>query len=627
MERALYIEKFRNLGIKESQKLILNRSLEKGKMGNLVILIGENNSGKSNVLDALEEFGKGSMQERDRTLLDYSTESQLPKLSITNKISDSEFYTYGFDYNKNVTAKHTVAESQSNTPPCKVSEKVIANFLTAINSYENYYGSFYNNEINNLTARLKALKDPVDFKIAEPILNALFENLNCSISRRHGSSYRQRLINYAPSNSIMSYYASTFQDSDDKTVKLKKEYSDRFGVALIPTIYRYTEKQIQTRDLSDDGNSDFIKTVLRAINVKPEEVDNAYSTFKSTRNRGILTTEERKLNKKLEKVAVRFNQIYFRSAKNDEANYSFRFNLESSRIFISLFRGENDINLDYQSTGFKWFFNLYFTLICNNNLKPGNIIIMDEPATNLHIGGQMELRKFLKEFAVANDITVFIATHSPFLIDLDYLDELRVITMKDGISYIYNDFTTVNDDDPDTLKPIKLSLTVNNHMLLDPDKKVIFVEGITDYNYLTAFKKLYQKDDVVFLPINGLGNLNEDLDKRHKDIVKALQEIRRHNPILLVDGDAAGKNMKEFCEKNKTELKVFSLNEVDDSFKTIESLFSANDLTNLKIKDAAGNIEKRSSSSAVLKTFCSAESFSKATMNNFKKLFNFIDSI
>ena len=56
MERALFIEKYRNLGIEEPQRLVLNYSLKKGEMGNLVIVIGPNNSGKSNVLDALSTF-------------------------------------------------------------------------------------------------------------------------------------------------------------------------------------------------------------------------------------------------------------------------------------------------------------------------------------------------------------------------------------------------------------------------------------------------------------------------------------------------------------------------------------------------------------------------------------------
>ena len=56
MERALYIKNYRNIGFGKSERIVLNHSLEKGKMGDLVVVIGANNSGKSNVLDALCSF-------------------------------------------------------------------------------------------------------------------------------------------------------------------------------------------------------------------------------------------------------------------------------------------------------------------------------------------------------------------------------------------------------------------------------------------------------------------------------------------------------------------------------------------------------------------------------------------
>ena len=161
---------------------------------------------------------------------------------------------------------------------------------------------------------------------------------------------------------------------------------------------------------------------------------------------------------------ILFNKLYF----IEDATYAFKIDLESEKIFFSLFRGEQTISLDYQSTGFRWFFNLFFNLLNSTDLNPGDIIIMDEPATHLHVQGQKELRVFLKDFAIKNDITIVIATHSPFLIDLDYLDELRVIVNKENISSIENNFAAVNENDPDSLLPIKESLTVENHILVNP---------------------------------------------------------------------------------------------------------------------------------------------------------------
>ncbi len=51
-KRVLKLHQFRNLGRKSPAKLLLNSSFE-NKHGGLVILVGENNVGKSNVLEAL----------------------------------------------------------------------------------------------------------------------------------------------------------------------------------------------------------------------------------------------------------------------------------------------------------------------------------------------------------------------------------------------------------------------------------------------------------------------------------------------------------------------------------------------------------------------------------------------
>ena len=95
------------------------------------------------------------------------------------------------------------------------------------------------------------------------------------------------------------------------------------------------------------------------------------------------------------RLAKDFNDLYFA----EEDKYEFKMTFETGKVFFELNRGNSGISLDYQSTGFKWFFNLYFNLLSETSLKPGDIIIMDEPATNLHVKGMIELRAFLKDFA------------------------------------------------------------------------------------------------------------------------------------------------------------------------------------------------------------------------------------
>ncbi|MBO6072143.1 AAA family ATPase [bacterium] len=58
--RFVQISNFRNIGVSEKPQLIcINRSVNSDYIGNLVLLIGPNNSGKTNVLKALNILNEG----------------------------------------------------------------------------------------------------------------------------------------------------------------------------------------------------------------------------------------------------------------------------------------------------------------------------------------------------------------------------------------------------------------------------------------------------------------------------------------------------------------------------------------------------------------------------------------
>ncbi|GAA8156525.1 hypothetical protein NP05261_00210 [Helicobacter pylori] len=59
-KRVLKLHQFRNLGRNLPAELLLNSSFE--KHGGLVVLVGENNVGKSNVLEALKIFNDADVK-------------------------------------------------------------------------------------------------------------------------------------------------------------------------------------------------------------------------------------------------------------------------------------------------------------------------------------------------------------------------------------------------------------------------------------------------------------------------------------------------------------------------------------------------------------------------------------
>ena len=619
MERSLRIESYRNIGFKDEkshrERLVINNSLKKGELGDLVILIGANNSGKSNVLSALETFGKGQLQERDVTDLYMEGECRKPVLTLFARSQNNEDeFSYKKTYQQNDEVLYPETEEKD-----ELKFITIENFLQSLQDVAYIGRNFLGGSqlqvfFDSYSERIESKQfDNQDLNNA---INEVFSLFDALQRQGVGRTFLQQARN---TELVKEYNNSRNKEHKDYKTILNEKYSFNYGYNFIPSVISYENEEITNNSLitnfNNISNSNFFASVLHAINIDISTIKNAYDTFFKQKNKGVLSQLENKINKKLSSVSAKFNKLYF----IEDATYAFKIDLESEKIFFSLFRGEQTISLDYQSTGFRWFFNLFFNLLNSTDLNPGDIIIMDEPATHLHVQGQKELRVFLKDFAIKNDITIVIATHSPFLIDLDYLDELRVIVNKENISSIENNFAAVNENDPDSLLPIKESLTVENHILVNPEEKLVFVEGIIDFNYLTAFKKLFGKTNITFLPINGVGRTKEDCEK----ISQRLMKIRKKDPILLVDNDKAGNCMKDVNKENK-DFTILSLNQADSSFKTIESLFDPEDLKKFSLVDSEG--KKHASTSTVFKNqvLKNADEISKTTKQNFEKLFDLI---
>lgn len=634
MERSLRFEAFRNIGfgkendelMPKSERFVLSNSLTKGEIGNLVIVIGANNSGKSNVLDGLNIYGQNSISERDITDLSFDESCRNPKLKLSSKTDSGEEYAVEIDKNrksyiqfpKSVNEKIELIHSKDNFV-----ESLFQLVSLDSNSFENIVKENFKNYINLSESKEKCLEEFNDFdedkiqNIAKSIFE-VFKNMKLSVNQIE-PSYRsiEQRTNVIKRNPLYNDYLYFCEKNNSNINKLNEIYREKFGYDFKGKILYYKETKFSNSSLKtvyeNIATSDFFKRVLNVISVEVSTIQNAHTNFQKQNNKGVLTQLEKTLNKKLQKISEDFNKLYYL----DDSPYSFSISLESDSIYFSIFRGEQSLSLDYQSAGFKWFFNLYFGLLYTTELDSGDIIIMDEPAMNIHPKGQKEVRAFLKDFAIRNDITIVLATHSPFLIDLDYLDELRIVQNKDNITSIENHFSAVNENDPDSLLPVKEALTVDNHIIVNPDNDLIFVEGITDYNYLTALKKVLGKDDIYFLPINGVGTT----DEARNEVSERLLKIRKNNPTLLVDNDKAGQSMKDVNKDSA--LKIISLDEVDANFKTIESLFSQEDLQKFNLADTKGNFNKHASTSALFKTKVIKDPtlLSDETKSNFNKLF------
>ncbi len=311
-------------------------------------------------------------------------------------------------------------------------------------------------------------------------------------------------------------------------------------------------------------------------------------------------------------IAKEFNKLLAIAQDDHQDNYQLKIRVRHNNKFLrekctayeikleiyDCRKSDNQkpIILSQQSTGFQWAFNFMFGFLynvgSNFSFNKNIIYVMDEPATHLSVPARKEFRKFLKKYAHQHNTTFVLATHDPFLVDTDHLDEIRIVEKKEEGSAIENTFNYPLNNagkDSDALDKIKRSLGVSQNVFHNPQKhRIIFVEGTTDYCYLSAFKLYFNerefKNDPIsftFLPISGLKDNQTNMQK-------TIQKLRKldNNPIILIDDDrkdgsdpqkAKSEQFKKANEEMPDPITILQLSSCDENFKQIEDCFSAND--------------------------------------------------
>lgn len=604
VKRYLVIENFKNIGIRNPEKILVNYDFD--NPGNLVILVGPNNSGKSNILEAFSRFAeRNNFTDSDYPLVNLTNgKEKYPKIKFQYEWMDDSsneqkyFNTYYSDYHDPVIDFNVQKDD----------------FLKEIEVFEEFISKNKNIYFNELLEDWEIYKTLIDEDENQKISDILEFYDDIHIDECITRTIKDNLIKLTPN--LWEHYYS-------KNPNNYKLYEND----VIPDIITYKEIEIKQLELSVNVNNisssnNIWNKILSFLSISDDVILNYYKEYELTKNKGLFQKLEEKINEGLRKVSKDFNRIY----SFDNEKYNFKCRVESNyEMDLYIQRNDENITLNYQSTGFKWFFNFYFNKLLTSNLKKGDILVMDEPAVHLHVQGQREFRKFLKRFANENQISIIISTHSPFLIDIDYLEEIRVISSEDQHVKIHNKFHIIDGDDTDIIENIKKALTINNNILFSKDSKIFFVEGITDYNYLTKFKNLNRFKDkyknLHFFPINGIGS-KDDIEHKN-NILKKINDISYDKAFLLVDSDKVGKLFKESLTSNNQSKIILldeAINKNNQKIHEIESLFKS--LENDKVKKYIKN--KSFESSCCFKYNIQESEIDNNTKNLMQELLDFL---
>lgn len=671
--------------------LELNRGLTLEELGGLVILISANNCGKSNLLDALEKYQSKTISPEDYTDFTFANRVK-PSLGMNvangvygtfRKPKNVTIYegpalkvllalalqknAYSFFVKRLNTqgGDHFYVEEGSTVNPAKGDirsryEYTKANFIDQ--TYEKLRKPInqpYEKSSYYATRTANDVKDPYFlelYKYLKPESNHV-EILPGCLKSNNSSQYADKVIRLVSEGEPLDDHIFTMnehhtKESDSVYLKNKNNarfneiakvlsdvkvsyelvnekdsasngvFVEKFGYELNEEIHRYSRKKIKQSDLicKPSDLNQFILNLFTILGYDKAAIANAYEGAGNLRHK-----VEREMNKALEKVSDELNDLL----NINEKKYDLHIELERENIeFIITYGDEIPLNLDRQSEGFTWLFDLFFNLIKLKTFSPGDIILMDEFGNSLSFATIGELTKKLREYAKKNGLTFVLATQNPMAVDIVHLDEVRLLVPNDdGSTHILNDFDQFGGSgNHDVMAPILSGLTVSRNFMRSENRRSVFVEGVTDYFYLNgvceALRMRGKEVDLDFIPINGLGSYTDD----PKKVIGQIVAIERF-PTIFTDSDKAGLAFKKAA--NAKNIDPSNVEEIlGEGKKEIEDVFSKADAKKLGIISPDGTVNKKFDHAACLsyKIPLIYDDLEEETRANFEKIIDYIQS-
>lgn len=402
---------------------------------------------------------------------------------------------------------------------------------------------------------------------------------------------------------------------------------------FIPYDIHNFKNEYKIFNLFDADEISILNNLYKKINNIDEDI---HSTFRKIESDKTLKTiyESRILN--LEK---HLNKLFlskwgsFLGSNSNLIKFKISTNYEDKSISLNVIEDDNIMeNISQRSLGFRWLFG--FILHTFSLGSENSIILIDEPASNLHPRAQKLLMNYFEEIATKQNNYIIYTTHSSYLVNPKFLENTYVA--KNILSNNMNhDFFNLNSTSKN-IELIKFTKLVNDtdkefHYFYQPiidaleipinsfnftNDFFVILEGKTDQIILSFFDEYLKRN----LNINYVPCKNA---KSTESLISILLSFGKKF-IVLYDGDEEGRRYKN--ENNDSFMIDFcyTYNDIFCNEKNIktESLISKNFCENNNLKT------KNSKISFITKLLLTKEKyeFDSETISNFEKVFNFIES-
>mgnify|MGYP000882384567 FL=1 len=525
----------------------------------ITILAGKNESGKTSILEALEDFDTDNkIREAARPI---KSPDMIPEISITFIIDKD-------------TIKEILEEIKSPIKqPTETEIELIKTFPDKYSFGEDTLQNeiFGNEDIEKIQ---KSIKDKWN-KV---------KNIRTRYEALGGSIFDFEFSDFANEKTLFTNFK---KDTTPNIAQIDEKERDNFSKLL-------TEIEVGINDLENffTTETNFLGALKQWIpnfilfnsfdDIFPNKIPFAeletnewvkdLSVISELKIETIKGADDRGKEKHKDDINIKLNDDYKKFWTQDVSNLSVSW--DSQYLYFWIKEDGEPYAPSFRSKGRQWHLAFYIKVSARANESVPNIILIDEPGLFLHAKAQEDILGKLEDSA--KEVQLIFSTHSPYLLEADKLNRVKLVhrTKKEGTK-IENKVHVLADKE--TLTPIMTAIGLELNAGISALDKVnnVVVEGPSDVYYLNAFKKILNKNNVNFIFGGGCGNM---------PFVGTILHGWGGKVIYLYDNDRGKKDGEKNLKDNWLITKDLIL-PVLNTMGSIEDIFSPSDFKTFVLCD------------------------------------------
>lgn len=496
---------------------------------NITSLVGQNESGKSTLLDALQAFENRNISSEHRN---YFKNGGLPVISCSYSIEESDFkdFPYQGDTSVQLLLKDKIViverawSSFNSEATVSINNESLLKYIENDSLIDEVLGVEVDSQATNneVAPEVEVVEDKSESNVGESKLS-----VNETI---------KKLTEYVEENRPKFVVYNKNTKLPDKIVLdrlIQAEKADDVNVVnyLFSFVTGKNEDSYDYNKLLDNDTTTVRAELENLSRVVSREFNNFWKQYTGKEHEVSIVVERHYLPDKESSSHTCYLLFYIKN------------------------NGGALIPPSLRSDGFQWFLNFFIFMNYSSLVEPKPFLLIDEPGSSLHSDALVQTRLFIEKMAKDKDIQIIFSTHNEEMIDPD--DPCKNLIFERGLN---NDISIVpfieshTSNEASILPIIKaIGATVR---FSDPaiKKNNVLLEEVSGYYYFNSQKKILKyEQDFKFIPGRGASTVSNfyqlmvclglevlaliDHDKAGKDCYEEIQETLYNGDSKHFQGD------------------------------------------------------------------------------------------